>query len=141
MSELPDESGSVLRSWTRNWLGVLGLAFVNGGLHRAYEPALGTLRAEQLSNATLLAVVVPWALWTNRRHPTRTVTEALTAGAMWSTLTVTFEFLGGHYINGDSWQTLLEAYDVPEGHLWPLTVAGVGLAPAAAHWWHRRARE
>lgn len=120
------------RPWATGWLGVLGLAVVNGGVHRAYEPALGVLPAEQLSNATLLAVVLPWAVVVDHRHPTSSTREALEAGALWGALTVAFEFLGGHYINGDSWETLIRAYDVTAGHLWPVTVAGIVLAPAAA---------
>jgi hypothetical protein len=126
------------RPWAMSWLGVLGLAVVNGGVHRAYEPALGVLPAEQLSNATLLAVVLPWAVLIDHRHPTSSTREALEVGAMWAALTVVFEFLGGHYINGDSWPTLIRAYDVTAGHLWPLTVAGIALTPLAARILHRR---
>lgn len=125
------------RLWATSWLGILGLAVVNGGVHRAYEPALGVLPAEQLSNATLLAVVLPWAVLVDRRHPTSSAREALGVGAMWGVLTVGFEFLGGHYINGDSWETLIRAYDVPAGHLWPLAVAGIALAPVTARILHR----
>ena len=126
------------RQWAVSWWGVLALAFVNGGLHRAYEPALGTLPAEQLSNATLLAVVVPWAFVVDGRHPTSSNGEALRAGLTWGALTVAFEFVGGHYLTGDSWSTLLRAYDVTAGHLWPAAVVGVTLAPLAARWWRVR---
>ena len=112
----------------------MALAFVNGALHRAYEPSLGLLPAEQLSNLTLLAMTVPWAFAVDRRHPTSSTREALAVGAMWVALTVGFEFLAGHYLNGDSWQTLVDAYDVTAGHLWPLAVTGVVLAPAVARW-------
>jgi hypothetical protein len=121
-----------------SWLGVVGLAIVNGSVHRAYEPALGMLPAEQLSNATLLAVVLPWAVLVDRRHPTCSSREALRVGATWGVLTVAFEFLGGHYVNGDSWETLVRAYDVTSGHLWPLAVAGIALAPVAARTLNRR---
>jgi hypothetical protein len=119
-------------AWVKSWLGVLVLAFINGGVHRAYEPALGALRSEQLSNLTLLAVVFPWAVLVDRRHPTSSTFEAVEAGALWGALTVTFEFLGGHYINGDSWTTLVNAYNVAAGHLWPLAVAGVFISPTVA---------
>lgn len=126
--------------WARSWLGVLAIAFVNGGVHRAYEPALGILRAEQLSNVTLLAAVIPWAVLVDGRHPTWSARQALEIGALWGAMTVTFEFLGGHYINGDSWTTLVDAYDVAGGHLWPLAVAGVALSPSAARWRRLRGR-
>lgn len=131
-------SGEVWRAWAVNWWGVLALAMVNGGIHRAYEPALGVLPAEQLSNGTLVALTLAWAVRVDHKHPTSSATEALGVGAMWGALTVAFEFLGGHYINGDSWQTLVNAYDVTAGHLWPMAVAGVVLAPSGARSWRRR---
>ena len=142
----PDDgrAGNVVwRSWSLGWLGVLGLALVNGGVHRAYEPALGVLPAEQLSNVTLLAMVVPWTVLVDRRHPTSSLREALGVGAMWGTLTVVFELLGGHYLTGADWRTLLEAYDLSAGHLWPLAVAGIVLVPsgvkrARGTGWRRR---
>ena len=148
MSEQSDvATASVWGPWARAWLGVLAWAFVNGGLHRAYEPALGVLPAEQLSNATLLAVVMPWAVMVERRHPLTSHEEALKVGALWGTLTVAFEFVGGRYLNGDSWRTLLNAYDLGAGHLWPLAVCGIVLAPVVARMWrlartsHQRAQE
>ena len=140
-------TASVWGPWARAWPGVLAWAFVNGGLHRAYEPALGVLPAEQLSNATLLAVVMPWAVMVERRHPLTSHEEALKVGALWGTLTVAFEFVGGRYLNGDSWRTLLDAYDLGAGHLWPLAVCGIVLAPVVARMWrlartsHQRAQE
>jgi hypothetical protein len=113
----------------------MALAFINGGLHRAYQPALGTLRAEQLSNVALVALVIPWAVRVDRRHPTTSWQEAIAVGALWATLTVGFEFVGGHYITGGDWTTLIHAYDVPAGHLWPLAVAGVAASPTLARRW------
>jgi hypothetical protein len=132
-------SQAAWRPWAANWCGVLALAFVNGGVHRAYEPALGVLPAEQLSNATLLALTLAWAARVDHKHPTSSSNEALGVGAMWGLLTVAFEFLGGHYLNGASWQTLLNAYEVTAGHLWPLAVVGIALAPLAAR--RRRIRK
>jgi hypothetical protein len=128
------------KPWATGWLGVLALAFMNGGLHRAYEPALGVLRAEQLSNVVLLAAVVPWAMLVDRRHPTSTTPDALVVGALWGAMTVTFEFVGGHYINGDDWTTLIQAYDLSAGHLWPMTVAVVAVSPLLARWRRLRRR-
>ena len=127
-----------VKSWALGWLGVLGLALVNGAVHRAYEPALGVLRAEQLSNAVLVAAVLPWAAWVDHRAPTSSLREALEVGVGWGALTVAFEVLAGHYLNGDDWRTLVHAYDVSAGRLWPLAVTGIALAPAAARWWRGR---
>ncbi len=134
----PTLSSALWKPWTVGWFGVLVLALVNGGLHRAYEPALGVLRAEQLSNVTIVVAVLPWAIWVNHRAPTSSAREALELGVLWGAMTVAFEFVGGHYINGDAWQTLVNAYDVTDGHLWPLAVMGIALAPTLARRWRRR---
>ncbi len=120
------------KPWGKGWLGVLVLAFINGGLHRTYEPALGVLRAEQVSNVLLVSVVVPWAVLVDRRYPTCSTREALAVGGLWGTMTVAFEFIGGHYINGDAWTTLFRGYNLSAGHLWPMAVAGVTVSPTLA---------
>lgn len=38
-------------------------------------------------------------------------------GGMWVAMTVLFEFSFGHYIVGNSWRVLLEAYNLLEGNL------------------------
>lgn len=132
------EPGIRWEPWARGWLGVLAVAIVNGALHRAYEPALGTSRAEQLSNLVLVGAVVPWAVQVDRRLRPSSSREAIVAGGLWGAMTVTFEFVGGRYLNGDDWRTLIRAYDLTAGHLWPVAVAGVVASPAAARWWRLR---
>ena len=122
----------VLAGWTRAWTGVVVLAVVNGGLHRLYEQPLGELRAHQLSGVTLLVLLAPWAARTERRHPLRTAHAAARAGAIWAGCTVAFEFLFFHYVGGQSWAQLLHDYDLTQGRIWGLVVAGIAVAPAVA---------
>ena len=44
-------------------------------------------------------------------------------------LTVAFEFLFGHYVDGKSWRELAEIYAIWRGKLWPLVLASLVLAP------------
>jgi hypothetical protein len=64
-------------------------------------------------------------------------------GAGWAAATVAFEFVFGHYVNGDSWQTLRAAYDLTQGRLWTVDVLLIAAAPAAARAWrlHRSGGE
>jgi hypothetical protein len=109
---------------------VVVIAVLNGGLHRGYEQALGELRAHQLSGLLLLLLVSPWAVRTERRHPLKTLPEAVEAGAIWAAMTVSFEFLFFHYVGGKDWQELLHDYDVSDGRVWGLVVAGIWAMPA-----------
>jgi hypothetical protein len=127
-------------AWSRAWLGVVGLAFVNGVLHRGYEGALGELRADQVSNLLLLLLVAGWAARTERRHHLATARDAVAVGVLWAVATVSFEFLFGHYVNGDAWADLFGAYDLLEGRLWPLAVVGVAATPLAARGWRLGSR-
>jgi hypothetical protein len=133
-------SGVSWAAWSRAWAGVVVVAFVNGALHRGYEGALGELRAEQLSNVVLLMLLAPWVVRTERRHPLPSAGDAVAVGLAWASATVVFEFLFGHYVNGDSWAHLLGAYDVTQGRLWLLTIVGVAAAPCAARAFRLRTR-
>jgi hypothetical protein len=57
---------------------------------------------------------------------------------MWSSASVAFEFLFGHYVNRDSWSKLLHAYNLLDGRLWLVDVLGIAVAPAVARAWRIR---
>jgi hypothetical protein len=117
---------------------VVAAAFVNGALHRAYAPVLGEPAATELSEIVLPILVVPWVLRVEQRHPLPSLKSALAVGAGWASAMVTFEFLFGHYVNGDSWETLRAAYHLADGRLWSLDVFAIACAPAVARAWRRR---
>jgi hypothetical protein len=114
------------------------IAFLNGVLHRSYERRLGELRSHQVSSLLLLVLLFPCVIRTERRHHVSSLPDALQIGLMWSSASVAFEFLFGHYVNKDSWSELLHAYDVLDGRLWLLDVLGIAAAPAAARAWRIR---
>jgi hypothetical protein len=125
-------------AWAAAWGGVVAAAFVNGALHRVYAPALGEPTATQLSEIVLPILIAPWVLRVEQRHPLPSLKGAVAVGAGWAVATVTFEFLFGHYVNGDSWATLRAAYNLTDGRLWSLDVIAIASAPALARAWHRR---
>jgi hypothetical protein len=67
-----------------------------------------------------------------RRWPLATTRDALSIGAIWGGLTVIFEFGFGHYVNGDSWEELLGAYDLRKGNVRPLVLLSILAGPATA---------
>ena len=49
--------------------------------------------------------------------------------SVWLAMTVTFEFVFGHYVDGASWRELLADYNLFNGRLWPIVLASIGAAP------------
>lgn len=124
--------------WGASWGGVVVTGFVNGALHQAYAPLLGEPAATRVSEVALVLLLAPWVLHVERRHPLPRIRDAAVVGAGWAVATVAFELVFGHYANGDSWETLLSAYDLADGHLWGLDVLAIAAAPALARAWRLR---
>ena len=80
-------------------------------------------------------LVMPWALRVERHHPLPTLRGAVAVGAGRALATVAFEFVLGHYVNGDSWETLRGAYNPAGGRLWSLDVVVIAAAPVPARAW------
>jgi hypothetical protein len=131
----PDPTPADWTAWSKAWGGVVVAAFVNGALHRGYATAVGEPTATQVSEVVLPLLVAPWVLRVDKRHRLPSLRDAVVVGAGWAVATVAFEFVFGHYVNGDSWQTLRAAYDLTQGRLWSVDVLLIAAAPAAARAW------
>jgi hypothetical protein len=108
-----------LRPWMFAWLGLPVLGIANGVVRDVtYGQVASELAAHQLSTAILLLLMAAylWALMS--RWPIPTSRRAYTIGGIWALLTILFEFGFGHYLTGDSWATLLHAYNVAAGRVW-----------------------
>jgi len=119
------------------WFGLLVVAFLNGAIRALWlTPAFGDSTAHLLSALILSAVVIVVA-WSalNWLHP-HSANEALLIGDEWVLLTMAFEFIGGYYVFGSSWQTLLAQYDVSQGQLWELVLVTMLIAPVVAAFGH-----
>jgi len=53
-------------------------------------------------------------------------------GVFWVLLTVTFEFIFGYYIIGESWDTLFEIFNILEGNLFVLVLLVTAVSPYIA---------
>jgi hypothetical protein len=123
------------------WLVMLVVAIANGALRDlTYGKLFPALLANQIScvsGVVLLGVVIYLHA---RRWPFVSAGAAWFAGLLWMALTVAFEFLFFHYVAGHSWETLLANYDVMSGHLWPLILLWVCVAPYLFHRFIKQAR-
>ena len=112
------------------WIPMVLIAIANGMIREAnYGKQLSDLRAHQISTLTgvFLFGVYIWGL-THVLSITSTG-QAVAIGLIWLAMTITFEFLFGHYVAKHSWNTLLADYNVLKGRLWAVVLIWVAIAP------------
>ncbi len=121
------------------WMPLVFIAIVNGAIRDfTYKSALGELAAHQLSTLTgiilfglyIWAIGLKWKLGSAR--------QAITVGFIWLTLTVAFEFLFFHYVAGEPWSVLLDAYNILEGKIWVAVLIFVAIAPYLSYRIHSK---
>jgi hypothetical protein len=113
------------------WFAIMLIAILNGAARDILlVPRLGDPVARALSCLTLAALIV-LVTWISLRwiHPA-SLGDAWTIGAMWLAMTLTFEFVAGHYLFGTEWSTLLADYNLLAGRLWILVLVTTTVAPA-----------
>lgn len=122
------------------WLLVPFLAVANGALRDlTYGRAMTRTVAHSFAVFPLIAAILIWATFIERRWPLPDRRSAARVGAMWLALTVAFEFALGALLHVP-FADMVAAYDVTRGHLWPLAPLTMGLAPELARWWRNRQR-
>jgi hypothetical protein len=112
---------------------ILLLANFNGAARQAWLlPQLGEPAARVVSTLILCGVVVLLTWLTISWIGPATALDAMKIGLLWLGLTLAFEFLVGHYVFRQPWNTLLEDYDIRRGRIWVLALLVVVLAPLLA---------
>ncbi len=100
------------------WFGMMILAIINGGLRDfAYKSPLGDLAAHQISTVVLIVLLAGYIWFLSRIWPIKSAVQAWIIGGMWFLMTEAFEFGMGLFA-GDSWTTLLHAYNISAGQVW-----------------------
>ena len=113
------------------WFAIMLIAILNGAARdMLLVPRLGDLVARALSCLTLAALIV-LVTWVSLRwtHP-ESRGDAWTIGVMWLAMTLTFEFIAGHYLFHTEWSALLADYNLLAGRLWILVLVTTTIAPA-----------
>jgi hypothetical protein len=64
-----------------------------------------------------------------RAFPTTSVVHAITVGAVWTLMTLAFEFTFGRWVAKHPWQRLLRDDNLAAGRLWSLVLLSIFLAP------------
>ena len=112
------------------WVPMIFIAIANGLFREKYlANRLKELHAHQASTASLLLLfgVYIWIVF--RIWKPESQQQALNIGLIWLGLTVTFEFLFGHFVAGHSWSRLFNDYNIFEGRVWILVLVWVAVAP------------
>ncbi len=106
------------------------IAIFNGAIRQfAYGPWVSERSAHQISSAIAIVLFFLYTLFLSRRWPLAKSSQAWFVGGIWLVLTITFEFIFGHFVAGHSINKLLKDYDMTEGRLWSLVLAALFLMP------------
>jgi hypothetical protein len=113
------------------WVILTVLAVLNGILRNyTYGPVVGEQAAHIFSSLILVGVVFAVAyVFLRLVRLDYTLGDLLVVGAAWVALTVTFEFLFGHYVAGHPWSRLFADYNILKGRVWALVLLAVFVAP------------
>ena len=117
------------------WLLFVVLAIINGLIrNEVYKPIIGDLRAHQLSTIILMILIlVVTYLILRLSNLQLTDKDALILGLIWVILTITFEFIAGHYIFGNPWEKIIADYNILKGRIWSLVLFTTFLSPYIAN--------
>jgi hypothetical protein len=105
------------------WLVFLAVAVACGILRESWLiPSLGP-GGGRAAGTLLLCVLILGLIYLYVRKLTgASRNSVLRLGIFWTVLTGAFEFLGGRYVMGATWESLLADYNVLRGRLWPLVL-------------------
>jgi hypothetical protein len=112
------------------WLIILVMAILNGLLReKVMAPAIGAELSLPLSGITLSLLVLLVAYFLvpvigkNNSH------VFVLVGLLWVMLTLSFEYLFGHYVLGKSWTEINEVFDIKAGNLFIAVLFTAAFAP------------
>lgn len=115
------------------WLLLLLIAIINGAFRETMlTPRYGTSIAHPVSTLSLSVLILSAAWLTAPFVKYDSLSAAWAVGALWLCLTLAFEFLGGRFLFGKTWDVLLADYDIMNGRIWPLVLVVTLLAPVLA---------
>lgn len=115
------------------WFLIMIVESVHGTLRRLFlEPAVGDLRARQVSVFTGMALILAVAFLCIRWLRARSGSELLLTGLLWVVLTLIFEIVLGRAVLGYEWDRIVEDYDIRRGGLMGFGLLFMFFAPVLA---------
>jgi hypothetical protein len=112
------------------WLILLALAIANGAAREALlTPRFGATVARVVSTLVLSALIFIVGSLTMPWIAPATTSDGWRIGIVWVALTLTFEFLFGHFVLGQPWRELLTDYNLFAGRIWVVVLVVTLLTP------------
>jgi hypothetical protein len=105
------------------WLGFL-LVAIGGAMirERFLVPGLGPLGGRALGTLLVGAIIFGLIYGYIGKLKGAARGSLFKLGLFWTTATIAFEFLFGHYVMGHAWDSLGADYNIFQGRLWPLVL-------------------
>jgi hypothetical protein len=114
------------------WFVILITAILNGLFReKVLLPAIGETLALPISGILLAALVFLVTLLLVTFIGSSESKTYIGVGALWVMLTLSFEFLFGHFVMGKSWQEIFQAFDIMQGDLFILVLFASFISPWA----------
>ena len=113
------------------WLLLMVIATANAGIReKLYSPRISELHAHQLSTVifSLVIFLVTFIMYFLGQF-NESASAYIILGFTWLILTLSFEFVAGYYLFGNTWEKLLANYNLRRGRLWILILISVLTAP------------
>lgn len=113
------------------WLLFMPIAIINGIVREAtYKHFVGDLTAHQISTVIAsMAFITSAYFMLSESIKNIKVKVLLLIGLLWTIMTITFEFVFGHYVDNVSWRTLLVDYNIFHGRIWSIFLIIIFFTP------------
>jgi hypothetical protein len=113
------------------WFVFMVFAIINAIIRQGvFSSFLSELRAHQLSTFTLMILFLMITYVVFRfTDISLSDNQAFFMGTVWLILTISFEFLAGHFVFGNPWEKLFADYNVFMGRIWILIPLTTFVAP------------
>lgn len=113
------------------------IAILNGILREYwFTKKLNELHAHQLSTVTAILFFSIYMWIVMKLWKIESSQQACVIGLLWLSLTISFEFLFGHYIMRNPWSRLLQDYNVFAGRIWVAVLLWIVSAPYLFYRWY-----
>jgi len=112
--------------WAILAIGAITVAIIRNGV---LLPPLGEQTAHQVGTILYLIVQFLIIYMFVKRSCLKKTSTLLSVGIYWLILTITFEFIFGHFVIGHSWEKLFTHYNIFQGRLWVLVLINNVAAP------------
>ena len=112
------------------WLIIVILAILNGAIReKLLTPNIGSSIALPVSGLLLSILIVLAAFVTMPFFGSSESKRYILVGAIWFLLTLSFEFLFGHFVTGKSWHEIIQVFNIMKGNLFIVALFTTLISP------------